>query len=253
MKEQIHKLIIYSIFLFLASGCEHKKDNMQIRNEEVSFLFINKSDFENKFKPFVKDLNKERFISMLFEMEQTLKDSGSTSFSQAKGKDDLDYLYDFDDSVLTLKKQIFTEISEKYKSSDISNSKKEIEIDVLQPILFFNASDVGKTVFYSDLQYHPSMELSMLFDSIDEEVNKPDSANIEYINPYSPLCEGLEDVDQIYHAVIKKKLVESVLEKLKNKIKSVNDPRIEGELKVLIEIFTDALNDKVLVIRQLTP
>lgn len=226
---------------------------MEIRNEEISFLFINKSDFEDKFRPLVKDLDKEKLISILSKMEASLKDSGSTSLSQSKGEYYLGYLYDFDDSVLTLKKRIFAEISEKYKSSEISNTKKELEIDILQPILFFLASDAGKNEFYADLQYHPSMELSTLFDSIDEEFNNADPINIEYINPYSPLCEGLEDVDQIYHAVVKKKLVEGVLIKLKNKLEKVRDSNIEGELKGLIAIFTDALNDKVLVVRQLTP
>lgn len=256
MKQKNSLLIVWIlVFIFLYS-CTSKNENI-MRNRDIGFMVINKDHFENNFRGIVQDFNEQAFYSIVKEMDQQLNKSDTVTEKLEIKRHDISFetLYDVDDSSFFYKKKILEEVIQKYITgrTDTLMSGK-VGIDILQPILFYTSSAFFRDKFYYDLLYYPPVEFKTLFNIVEKEASKSTSSEVEYFNPYYPLCERLEEDDQIYHLILKKEMLVKLKDKLMQmKATFVSEKKLECDLVFLEYILDEAMEDQFLLIMQTTP
>lgn len=245
---------IAAFFLFFLNSCISEKENV-MRNSDIGLIIINKGDFENRFIPIVQNFNEQVFYSVLNSMKEQLKLSNNFNSRLQIGDHNISFeeIHSIDDSSLLFKKKILEEVIEKYAPQKIDSLDRMVDIDILQPMLFYTSAEYFKDKFYHDLLYYPPLEFTIIFNKIDVEANKPASSEVEFINPYYPLCNDLEEEGQIYHLILKKEMLIKLKGELHQMKATGMGKKMAYDFAFLEHVLNEAIHEKILVIRQITP
>jgi hypothetical protein len=241
--------IIIAIVIFLFS-CSKRKPVM--RNHDINIIVLNKNAYEEQFKKFTNTISTSSFRDMIDKMlnikkgtDEILINKNSVSFSEFYEVEILD----------TLQQNVFVEVAEKYKTiTNDSILKTKLDIDILQPILFYTAAEYFNSKYYCDLAYHPPVELSNTFKSVLQEYGKSESNLIEFVNPYEPLAKDVADKGGIYHIALTKEMLTILQRELQHQKENIkNSSEISNDLSYLNEIFSKGIKSESIIIMQFMP
>jgi hypothetical protein len=216
---------------------------MKIRDWDISIRVVNKDDYTKTFRPLLKDsINHEAFIDLINRMKgEALKENHS------RNRFSLTQLFDLSDIKIIQKQAEFKSTVDSY----ITEGKLKtthLDFDILQYLFSYTSSEYFKESFYIDLAYHPPVELSPVFANALAEINKANSKEVTFINPFLPYCEDLEEEGQIYHAIVSKHILNLTYAELQKKNSSEDE-----DLRYLLEVFEKGVKGQVIIFFVVTP
>jgi hypothetical protein len=247
-----HIIRVFLCLLFLDVSFNCKKKTKIMRNFDIDIIALNSDAYNNTYKPLIANLNAGSLNKVVQLMENNPNDGGGQK-KMSNIKIHFDDVFESTTSP-ELEEKIFQSVAEKYKNSPNNETFREkIDIDILQPVLFFTSSEYFREKFQSDLFYHPPLVISGIFKPFYNELNIKVSDKIEFINPFTPFLENIETDGQIYHVILKKAMVSQI----KGLFDDIQDrtlkehPEIKNDFIFLNDMFQKALSNEVIIVMRL--
>lgn len=247
-----NKQAFFLIIIFVGSlfSCSHRKEVM--RNYDINIIVLNKHAYQEVFRKLIDGISVSSLHEIVGRMNGVIDGKSETALNAEKFS--FDELYDTD-TLRDLREQAFREVSAKYfKYQNDSMLRSQLDVDILQPILFFTASAHFSDKFYLELAYHPPMELSKVFTPFFQEYGKAQPVLIELVNPYEPMAANLAEMGAVYHVLLKPEMIAILQKELENKESTLKNPKeIKEDIDFLKETFKSGMLGESLVVLQVTP
>jgi hypothetical protein len=224
------------------------ENNNLLRDGNLRLIFLNKSDYEKSYLPFIKKFNLKSFKAYLELIKQKIND---IKVSQPLS-DTISFLYERDIMwSLVMIKEDYIPKYEVIDSEILLN--EEIGIDIMLPMLFFLSEAYSKNSFFTYLFYPIPIQYSRPFRKLAmPEINKLESQFVEFIDFFSPYIDMAEL--QLSHFLLSKEL----LIQIKNTLEIENDKIKMNEIEIihfnfLIRALGDGIKGETMVILQERP